>query len=457
MPIIEIVATAGVAVVGTAGLIASRIHSVPTNKFMAKTGPLVRGVHVSRYTVQWPFQRIKTINMEPINYHFLGKNMSKELVPFELPLTFTISPKHPEKDLQGFINYATMMGDLDHEGIKNIIAGIVNGETRGFVGGMTIEQIFSDKEAFRKHVVESVQKDLDRFGLEIHNANIEEMHDTQGNSYFENLKRKALEGANTSSRVAVAEARKEGDIGEKEREVITRKERSTLEANAKEAETTQNQRMSDYDRELTITTTMNAQKKEMAKIEAHQTTETKRIEVESELNKKKQDLELQRLRSEEIIPATAKAESVLKNAEAEANATKIMAEARFYAKQKEADGIKATLEATADGLGRIYDVSQHNPKLAEYYLGLEKGIYNRDGLFAEVAKHQAIAIKDMQPKINAWLTGPQSENGYTNILTDLAKSMPPLLDAIQQQTGLRIPGMTIDANSATNNVNEKST
>ena len=93
---------------------------------------------------------------------------------------------------------------------------------------------FSDKEAFRKHVVEHIQMDLDQFGLEIHNANIEEMHDTEGNSYFENLKRKALENALTNAKIEVAEARKEGDIGEKQREVITRKERSILEADAKE-------------------------------------------------------------------------------------------------------------------------------------------------------------------------------------------------------------------------------
>ena len=108
---------------------------------MAKTGPFVKNVHVSRKSFQLPFQKIKIISMEPINYHFLGNNMSKEKVPFKLPLTFTVGSKHPEKDPEGLIRYATRLGDMDNEGVKNIIGGIVNGETRGFVGKMSIEEI----------------------------------------------------------------------------------------------------------------------------------------------------------------------------------------------------------------------------------------------------------------------------------------------------------------------------
>ncbi len=36
---------------------------------------------------------------------------------------------------------------------------------------------------------------------------------------FENLKMKALEGANTEARVQVAEARNRGDVGEAEKQV----------------------------------------------------------------------------------------------------------------------------------------------------------------------------------------------------------------------------------------------
>ena len=49
-----------------------------------------------------------------------------------------------------------------------------------------------------------VQKDMDRLGLRIFNANIAEMHDLDAaNKYFETLKQKALETAKTEMRVEV--------------------------------------------------------------------------------------------------------------------------------------------------------------------------------------------------------------------------------------------------------------
>ncbi|ANB50802.1 hypothetical protein [Powai lake megavirus] len=432
-----------------AAAVALRYRSVTANKYMAKTGPFVDGVHVSRKTFQWPFQEIKVIDLSPVNLHFQGCNMSKELVPFKLPLTFTVSPKHPEQDLQGFINYATRLGDMNEEQVKNIIGGIVNGETRGFVGTMTIQEIFNDKEAFKKNVVERVQKDLEQFGLEIHNANIEEMHDTEGNSYFENLKKKALETARTLSRIDVAEALKEGELGEKEREIITRKQRSVLETEAVGTESEQNQKMSDYHRQLAITYTENEKFKEIAKIEARKITESKRIEIESELFKRDQDKELERLRSSHVIKAAALGEEMVRRSEADAASMRIAADATFYAESKKADadyytnlkkaeGMRAQLEATAQGLEKIYQVSHVNPELANFYLALERGVFDPNGLFSVMAEKQAVAIKDMNPKINIWNTG-SGETDYTNVISNLVKTMPPMLDAIQQQTNIKLP------------------
>ena len=49
-----------------------------------------------------------------------------------------------------------------------------------------------------------VQKDMDRLGLRIFNANIAEMHDLDAaNKYFETLKQKALETAKTEMRIEV--------------------------------------------------------------------------------------------------------------------------------------------------------------------------------------------------------------------------------------------------------------
>lgn len=457
----------------TCAFIATRFKSVPVNQYMAKTGPFVSGVKVSRNTVKLPFQQIKIINLNPINYHFTGNNMSKELVPFELPLTFTISPKHPEEDMEGFVLYATRLGDMDHDAVQNIISGIVHGETRVYVAGLTIENIFNDKEVFREMVVKKIQEDLNQFGLKIHNANIEEMNDTVGNKYFANLKMKALEEASTRSKIdianakkvcdiGVAEAEKEGEIGAKIREVTTRKEKSVLETDAKQTETQQDQKISDYSRELAVTNTLNKQFEEIAKIDAHKITEIKRIDVESDLNKRKQQQELEHLRTQEVIHATAIAEanitkiendaaairinakanadSITIKAEAESIAIKLNAEALLVAKIKEAEGIRATLEATAEGMEKLYDVSQTNPQMTNFVLALQHGLFDANGLFTVMAEKQADAVRGLQPKINIWSTGTGTDkDDYASVISGLVKTLPPVLDVIQQQTNIKLP------------------
>lgn len=438
MPLIETIAGVATALTVVTGIVANRTKSVPANQYMAKTGLFVKGVHVSRITFQLPFQQIRIINLEPMTLRFIGHNMSKELIPFELPLTFTIRPAHPENDKEGFIRYATTMSDMSHNTVRDTIEGIVNGETRAFVGSMTVHEIFSDRDAFRERVVNRVQKDLEQFGLIIDNANVEDLKDFEGNRYFENLKQKALEAASNETKIAVAEARKHGNIGEKEREVDTRKQNSILEADAFQVETTNSQRISDYNRLINITATNNARELEMAKIAAHQETETNRIIVETNLNIAKQTQELEHLRSKNIIIATAETESTIKFAEAEATAIRIRADANLYTKMREAEGIQAALEASAAGLQRISDVSAGNPELAFFHMALEHGVFDKDGFFTKMAEKQAHAIKDMNPKINIWNTGSNTDD-YTKVFTNLAKTIPPIFDVIQDQTQIKMP------------------
>jgi flotillin len=275
--------------------------------------------------------------------------------------------------------------------------------------------------------------------LVIGNANVEDLKDFEGNLYFENLKQKALEAASNETKIAVSEARKQGNIGEKEREVDTRKQRSILEANAFEVETTNSQRLSDYDRLMKITLTNNARELELTKITAHQETETRRIEVESNLNRALQVQELERLRKDKIITATAESEATIKLAEADVAATRLRADAHLYTKMREAEGTQATLEASAEGLRRIYEVSAGNPEMASFYMALERGVFDRDGLFTTLAEKQAKAIYEMKPKINIWNTGSGGSDDYTKVIAGLAKSIPPILDAIQDQTQIKLP------------------
>jgi flotillin len=434
---------AGILSVGTVGIVgtlASRVHTVPASQYMAKTGWLVKKVNIGRIMFKWPFQQIVKIDLKPVPINMVAHNMSKEMVPFELPVNITVKPINPEKDPEGFIRYATNMSPMTAAEARHIIEGVISGETRAYVASMSIQEIFSDKDAFKRKVTDRVQEDLADFGLEITNANIGDLKDMDGNDYFDNMMKITLEKATTKSRVEVSETVKLRDIGEKEREAETRKQRARLEADACEIETTNKQRLSHYGKDLQLTNTDNARLTSLATIEAHKATRTRQIEVEVELNKVIQQQELEKLRSSKLVVATADAEAIIKMAEADVQAIRLRADATLYSEQKKAEAAKIQLEAAAEGLNKMYEVSQTNPEMACFYIALQKGLFDNGGMYTKLAEMQAMAVKDMQPKIHIWNTGSDNSNGsYTDVISNLARTLPQFADVIETQTQIKIP------------------
>ena len=81
------------------------------------------------------------------------------------------------------------------------------------VSGMTMEEIFKERQLFKNKVIENVQTELNQFGLRIYNANVKELQDTAGSEYFKFLSRKAHEGASNQAKIDVANACMMGEIG----------------------------------------------------------------------------------------------------------------------------------------------------------------------------------------------------------------------------------------------------
>ena len=104
------------------------------------------------------------------------------------------------------------------------------------------------------------------------------------------------------------------------------------------------------------------------------------------------------------------------------------AEAALYAKQKEAEGIKAMAAAYAD-LGQALGGGQ----ALLQYLMLQNGLYEK------LAKANASAIQGLQPKISVWNTGAESGADSGAPIRNLFQSLPPLLSTIQDQTGITPP------------------
>ena len=106
--------------------------------------------------------------------------MTMEKLQFSLPAVFTIGPEDKEESL---IKYATlltgthdratatgaaMVAPTGRSHVQDIVKGIIEGETRVIVSGMTMEEIFKERQVFKHKVIQNVQSELDQFGLRMY-------------------------------------------------------------------------------------------------------------------------------------------------------------------------------------------------------------------------------------------------------------------------------------------------
>jgi len=93
-----------------------------------------------------------------------------------------------------------------------------------------MEEIFRERKGVKEQVIKNVQAELDQFGLFIYNANVKQLQDTQGSEYFAYMRMKTHECAVNQAKGDVAEAKYKGNVGAKDREGLTRRETSKIEA-----------------------------------------------------------------------------------------------------------------------------------------------------------------------------------------------------------------------------------
>ena len=99
--------------------------------------------------------------------------MTIEKLQFALPAVFTIGPDDEPDSLKNYAKILTGKRDAHQSGatvtgrshVQDIVKGIIEGETRSIVSGMTMEEIFKERQVFKNKVIENVQSELNQFGL----------------------------------------------------------------------------------------------------------------------------------------------------------------------------------------------------------------------------------------------------------------------------------------------------
>lgn len=406
---------------------------------------------------------------------------------------------------------AATQGGTAH--IESIVKGIIEGETRVLVSSMTMEEIFTEREQFKKRIYHNIQSELDQFGLKIYNANVKELTDAPNSNYFASLSRKAHEGASNQARVDVAEAQWHGNVGEAERQGRQNREIAKIHAETAVQKTERDTEKSQAEALLATRKAAFDRDVNIAKIEASRAVEVKDEQLRKDVESLRAATEIERLRASDVVKATilresqqqasdarayetqtkasadfflaqkaaearayetqtktaadadkekktaqAKAFETQAKAEAEAYKLKIIAESSFLAETKKADAeaYRVKVAAEAGKIARVAEAEGLTAMAGAYsamsdafggpaglvqYLMLEKGVYG------ELARANAQAVQNLNPKVTVWNTGSQAGNGEGGeggadagaSIRNIYQMLPPLMTTIKEQTGVELP------------------
>lgn len=168
---------------------------------------------------------------------------------------------------------------------------------------------------------------------------MKELQDTPGSEYFAFLSRKAHEGALNQAKIDVAEARMRGEIGEAEKKGRTKQEISKIDADTAVLETKRKAEKAKADSELMNRQTEFDTSVELAKIAAQRQAEMRDAELQKEVESKRAETELERLRANDVAKSKAKRETSEQEANAAYYTEQKGAESQFYKQKMEADAL----------------------------------------------------------------------------------------------------------------------
>lgn len=439
--------------IGVIGFAFTRYKTSRSNEWLVRTGLGVKDIQIGKKFIQWPFQNIENVNMIPISYKFKINAMSREKMNFEFPTVFTVGPKN---DIESLTKYSRYLLNQSTEDFDRLIEGIFEGEARTAASNLPIEDIFTGRTNFKNEIVNNVQEHIDKFGLEIYNANIDELKDSDSSNYFTSLSQKIKAEAENRAKVEVSEQNKLGEIGAKEREGETRQRISIIES---ETTLVENQRQQEILKSNAELEKIRAEQDfiiKQAMIKAENEALITKMTLEKEVEIKRSLMELEKQRASDLSSTQVKAEMEAKKAEGESNSTKIKAdallyseqknaEAKLYSKQKEAEGINAVYSAQAEGFKKLVDSFGGNPQALISYTMMDKGVYEK------LAESNAKAIQGLNPKITVWTH--DASKGMEPI-QNLARGVIPMLDTIESQTGYKLPEWIINKDTKSNSDNK---
>lgn len=437
------------------------------NSYVIISGIGITDMKVIKSGFKFPLQNATVIDIRPINFEFKLTAMSIEKLSFTLPASFTIGPNLTKsgaltnEDIDNLRLYSRYLANSHRVERDHVIESIIGGEVRLSAGLLKIEDIFNDRIKFKSTIIHDVNEELKQFGLKVLNSNIKELSDSEGSHYFKNMQTKILSLSENQAKIDISTTMLKGETeskqndterelkvsqlnskcstGVKENEVTMKIELSKLESDKTLGENLQNETMVKSNAKLSIikleqdklintSKVQTEQEVQMIKIKLEKEIEFVSIELEEKNNKAKFKSNIEQIKSKKLAETTVEADSI-----------KIQTDANFYQKQKEAEGIQLLYKAQAEGLKELKNMFGDNESLLKYLM-------IKDNQLTKLAEINGKAIQGLNPKITIWNTSTNEENngGFTNVISNIIKSVPPLLSTVEDQTGIKMFQSMVD-------------
>lgn len=483
---------------GGLAIFASRYKRCPPNRILVKYGKAGGAGSSKTYhggaTLVWPVvQDFAYLSLEPITIDIdLASALSKKNIRVAVPSTFTVGISTQPDIMQ---NAAQRLLGLRENEIATQARDIILGQMRLVIATLSIEEINTDRERFLDLVDKNVNFELNKIGLYMINVNVRDITDESG--YIEALGQKAAAEAINQAKIEVAQAEREGQIGQatakREMDVQVADQNAQNAMGQKDAERTQRIKVAELEAQgvsgeaealraqeiavaeqnaLAIQGKKNAeaeQRIKVADLEAGAVSgenESKAVVAASDatlaearadarrrgdvaLANSSRDIllaekeeELARLEKEVIAKEQIERKQVEINAEADAERIRRVAKgeadailAKYLA---EAEGQQKVLEAKALGYAQLMKACGDRGDLAPSLLIIEK--------LPELIAEQVKAIQNLQiDKITVWDSGAgaggDAGTGSTgNFLRGLIGSLPPMHE-LAEQAGIDLPAV----------------
>jgi len=428
-------------------LYASRFKRCPSDKILVIYGKTGEGqfaqCHHGGGKFVWPlFQDYAFIDLKPMTINIdLQNALSLQNIRINVPSTFTIGVSTIQAIMQ---NAAERLLGLQAAQIEEMAKEIIFGQLRLTVASLKIEQINQDRESFLEYIRQNVEPELNKVGLYLINVNITDITDEA--DYIESIGKKAAAEAVNKARVDVAEAERDGAVGQAEadrqREVAVAQNQAEAEKGKKGAEVdervyVQGQEAVGIDGENQAKANIADYNAGLAEKEAEalRRAEVARRTAETEIQKAQYMLEQERLRAEEIVREEIAKTQIEIAAEAEAERNRRTAQGEADAilsiRRAEAEGIAEVLNAKASGYEKLVAASGGDPKAAATLLMVEK--------IEDIVARQVEAISNLQiDKITVWDSGGADGSNTANFVSNFINSLPPMHD-VAKMAGVELP------------------